>query len=176
MNIRVRFHSMRLQVRSITSKSWMKRHVNDVYVKEAKVQDLRSRSAFKLLEIHEKHKIFRKNDVIVDLGCSPGGWCLIAKRFVSFTNSLGGKIIGVDLLPMESIEHVEFIQGDFLRIDTQRSIIRSVCGSNHTHVNDMLSNPISSSTTAIITPFIPCINVIMSDMLHNSTGMITHRA
>ena len=139
------------QIRCITSKSWLKRHVNDVYVKEARTQELRSRSAFKLLEIQEKHKIFRKNDVVVDLGCSPGGWCLITKKYVS-------KVVGVDLLPMEAIDGVEFIQGDFLDKSVQRRIIQYVRPEEH-----------SARTAAGVG--VPCINVIISDMLHNSTGI-----
>lgn len=95
--------------RSKTSKAWMMEHVNDVWVQRAKAEGWRSRAAFKLLEIEAKDKLFRPGEAVVDLGCTPGGWAQVAARRV------GGqtKVIGLDLLEMDPIPGVQFIQGDF---------------------------------------------------------------
>lgn len=84
-------------------------HVNDPYVKLAKEQGWRSRAAFKLMEIDDKDHLLRRGEVVVDLGCTPGGWSQVAAKRVGET----GKVIGLDLLEMQGIHGVEFIQGDF---------------------------------------------------------------
>jgi len=84
-------------------------HVNDPYVKLAKEQGWRSRAAFKLMEIDDKDQLLKRGEVVVDLGCTPGGWSQVAARRVGEA----GKVIGLDLLEMQGIHGVEFIQGDF---------------------------------------------------------------
>lgn len=95
--------------RSKSSHRWMRRHVSDAYVKRARQEGYRSRAAYKLLEIQERDRIIRPGQVVVDLGAAPGGWSQIARELV------GGKgaVMALDLLPMEPIPGVEFIQGDF---------------------------------------------------------------
>lgn len=95
--------------RNKTSKAWMHEHVTDAYVQRAKAQGYRSRAAFKLLEIDEKDRLFRPGHVVVDLGATPGGWSQVAVAKVGGK----GKVIAVDLLPMDSIAGVRFIEGDF---------------------------------------------------------------
>jgi len=95
--------------RSKSSKRWLTEHFDDPYVKQAQKLGMRSRSAFKLLEIDEKYHLIKPGSCIVDLGCAPGGWSQIA---VERTGS-AGRVIGMDLLPMERLEGMEFIQGDF---------------------------------------------------------------
>ncbi len=89
--------------------SWIRRQQTDPYVKAAAQKGYRSRAAFKLLEIHQKDKLFRKGMCVVDLGAAPGGWSQVAAELVG-TN---GKIIAVDLLEMKPITGVRFIRGDF---------------------------------------------------------------
>lgn len=91
---------------SRTSKAWMREHVNDPYVKLAKQHGYRSRAAFKLDEINARDHLIRPGMLVVDLGATPGGWSQIAAR-------LGAKVIALDLLEMDSIAGVTFIQGDF---------------------------------------------------------------
>lgn len=94
---------------SKTSKQWMKEHVNDPYVQLAQKEGYRSRAAYKLLEIDEKDHLLRPGMVVVDLGATPGGWSQIASTRVGAQ----GKVIALDLLPMQPLARVEFIQGDF---------------------------------------------------------------
>ena len=96
------------------SKEWLAQHINDPYVKLAQQKGYRARGAFKLLEIVDTEKLLKKGDVVVDLGCSPGSWCqVVRERLVGPGGVIDGRIIGLDMLPMEPIAGVEFIQGDF---------------------------------------------------------------
>ena len=95
--------------RSKSSKKWLAEHFDDPYVKKAQQLGYRSRSAFKLLELHEKYGLIKPGARVVDLGCAPGGWSQVAVKRVG----KAGRVIGLDILPMESLEGVEFIAGDF---------------------------------------------------------------
>jgi 23S rRNA (uridine2552-2'-O)-methyltransferase len=95
--------------RSKTSKQWMDEHVNDPYVKQAKIDGYRSRASYKLIEINDKDKLFRAGSVVIDLGAAPGGWSQIAAPVVGGQ----GRVIASDILPMDGIGGVTFIQGDF---------------------------------------------------------------
>lgn len=88
---------------------WAKRHINDPWVKRATSQGYRSRAVFKFKEIDEQDKLLKPGMVVVDLGSAPGGWSQYISR--KFSNRI--TVIAIDLLPMEPIDHVEFIQGDF---------------------------------------------------------------
>ena len=90
-------------------RNWMNEHVNDSYVKKAKKQGYRARSAFKLEEIDKKYKLLRPGLNVVDLGAAPGGWCQYARTRLGKKDNL----IAVDLLPIKPIDGVEIIQGDF---------------------------------------------------------------
>ncbi len=96
-------------MKSSSSRAWLNEHVNDAYVHQAKQAGWRARSAFKLLEINEKDKILHDGDVVVDLGSTPGSWSQIAQKIVGSN----GQVFALDILPMEPIEGVHFIQGDF---------------------------------------------------------------
>ena len=95
--------------KSKSSKGWLKEHFDDPYVKEARRLGYRSRACFKLIEIQEKDHLIRAGMSIVDLGAAPGGWSQLAAQWV------GGKglVIASDILPMDALPGVEFIQGDF---------------------------------------------------------------
>ena len=95
--------------KSKSSKRWLAEHFDDPYVRMAQQQGLRSRSAFKLLEIQEKYDLIGPGMTVVDLGAAPGGWCQVARPLVGER----GRVIGLDLLDMEPVPDVEFIQGDF---------------------------------------------------------------
>ncbi len=95
--------------RSKSSNSWLREHFDDHWVKLSQEKGYRARSAFKLEELHEKDGLLNNVSNIVDLGCAPGGWCQVARR----KTAKNVRIIGMDILPMEPIEGVEFIQGDF---------------------------------------------------------------
>ncbi len=94
---------------SKSSKSWLKAHVNDTYVKKAQIDGYVSRAAYKLLEIHKKEPIFKQGMRVIDLGAAPGGWTQVAKELIGDK----GQVIALDRLPMEVPPNVVFIQGDF---------------------------------------------------------------
>ncbi|MFQ3208035.1 23S rRNA (uridine(2552)-2'-O)-methyltransferase RlmE [Alteromonas sp.] len=95
--------------RSKTSKQWMDEHVNDPYVKKAKIDGYRSRASYKIIEINEKDKIIRPGNIVMDLGSAPGGWSQVVAKLVGES----GRVIASDILPMDGILGVSFIQGDF---------------------------------------------------------------
>ena len=99
------------------NKAWLHDHINDPYVKQARKEGYRARAAFKLKEMDETLGLIRPGDCVVDLGSTPGAWSQYVRRKLSPTGAavgaLNGRIIGLDLLPMEPIEGVVFIQGDF---------------------------------------------------------------
>ncbi len=94
---------------SKTSNAWMKEHINDFFVKQAKKEGYRSRAAYKLLEIHERDKLLKPGMAVVDLGAAPGGW----SQVVAHKIGRNGKIVALDLLEMAPMPGVDFIQGDF---------------------------------------------------------------
>lgn len=95
--------------RSKSSARWLREHFTDEYVKRAQEEGYRSRAAYKLLEIDEKDRLLRPGLTVVDLGAAPGGWSQLAARLVGGQ----GAVIALDVLPMEPLAGVEFIQGDF---------------------------------------------------------------
>lgn len=96
------------------SKDWVMQHINDPFVKLAQQKGYRARAAFKLTEILDAEKLMRRGDVVVDLGSTPGSWSQVAReRLVGKEGVIDGRILATDILPMEPIAGVEFIQGDF---------------------------------------------------------------
>ncbi len=95
--------------RSKSSTRWLEEHVNDPFVKQAQIDGYRSRASYKLLEINTKDKLIHPNMLVMDLGSAPGGWSQVSAKLVGHK----GRVIASDILPMDSIAGVEFIQGDF---------------------------------------------------------------
>ena len=95
--------------RSKSSTEWLKEHFNDEYVKLSQKEGYRSRAIYKLKEVQEKDRIIKQGMTVVDLGAAPGGWCQYAVELVGKK----GRVIGSDILPIDPIPFVEFIQGDF---------------------------------------------------------------
>lgn len=127
--------------RSKSSKRWLTEHFDDPYVKRAQKMGLRSRSAFKLLEIHDKYKLVKTGACVVDLGCAPGGWSQVARDKVG----KNGRVIGLDILPMEPLAGVEFVQGDFTDEDPLARLQRQLNGQ--------------------------AVDLVLSDMAPNMSGM-----
>src|SRR6516165_8061211 len=114
---------MKVQVRagkgrSLSSKLWLERQLNDPYVARARREGFRGRAAFKLIEIDDKHHLLKKGARVVDLGAAPGGWSQVAAKRVGAAEGKGregnGRVIAIDLLAMPPIPGVDFIQLDFL--------------------------------------------------------------
>src|ERR1700710_574479 len=96
--------------RTLSQKRWLERQLNDPYVARAKREGFRSRAAFKLTEIDDKHHVLKGGARVVDLGAAPGGWSQVAVKRVGPR----GRVVGIDILPMDPIAGVEFAQIDFL--------------------------------------------------------------
>lgn len=110
--------------RSKTSKGWLQEHVNDHYVHQAQKDGYRSRAAYKLLEINDKDKLIKQGTVLADLGSAPGSWCQAAARIVGPS----GKVFALDILPMDPVPGVDFIQGDFREQDVLDSFVQLLGG------------------------------------------------
>src|SRR5690349_25139892 len=95
--------------RSKSSHRWLQEHVNDPFVKQAQKDGYRSRSAYKLIELNDKDRLIKPSMRILDLGSAPGGWSQVASRLVGRK----GRVLATDILPMDPIANVDFIQGDF---------------------------------------------------------------
>jgi 23S rRNA (uridine2552-2'-O)-methyltransferase len=95
--------------RTKSSSEWLRRHVNDPYVKQAQLDGYRSRSAYKLIELNEKDRLIKPGMRILDLGSAPGGWSQVAGKLVGRK----GRVLATDILPMDPIDNVDFVQGDF---------------------------------------------------------------
>ncbi|MGF6113014.1 23S rRNA (uridine(2552)-2'-O)-methyltransferase RlmE [Pseudomonas sp. ADAK2] len=123
--------------RSKTSLKWLQRHVNDPYVKQAQKDGYRSRASYKLLEVQEKYKLIRPGMSVVDLGAAPGGWSQVTSRLIGGQ----GRLIASDILEMDSIPDVTFIQGDFTRDDVLAQILEAVGNSQvDLVISDMAPN------------------------------------
>lgn len=128
--------------RTASSQRWLERQLNDPYVARAKREGYRSRAAFKLVEMDDKYRFLKPGQRVVDLGAAPGGWAQVAARRVGSAEGKG-RVVGIDLLPIESLPGAEFIELDFLAEEAPQRLI------------DMLGGPA---------------DVVMSDMAANATG------
>ncbi len=105
--------------RSRSSKMWLQRQHSDDYVKRAVAEGYRSRAAYKLLEINQRDKLLKPGMTVVDLGAAPGGWSQVAVDLVK-----PGRVFALDLLPIESLEGVDIIQGDFTESDVYAELVK----------------------------------------------------
>ncbi|MGY4492343.1 23S rRNA (uridine(2552)-2'-O)-methyltransferase RlmE [Pseudomonas putida] len=123
--------------RSKTSLGWLKEHFNDPYVKKAQKDGYRSRASYKLLEIQEKYRLIRPGMSVIDLGAAPGGWSQVTSRLIGGQ----GRLIASDILEMDSIPDVTFIQGDFTEESVLAQILEAV-GNSHVDlvISDMAPN------------------------------------
>lgn len=122
--------------RSLSSQKWLERQLNDPYVARAKREGYRSRAAFKLLEIDEKYHILKPGQRVVDLGAAPGGWSQIAARKVGPK----GRVVGIDLLPIDPMPGVEFIELDFLDESAPGRLVEMLGGPADIVMSDMAAN------------------------------------
>ena len=130
-------------VRSKNSKQWLREHFDDAYVKKRRADGYRSRASYKLLEVQGKDRLIKPGMTVIDLGASPGGWSQVAVDLVGAK----GKVISNDILPLDHIEGVNFIQGDFTEKAICDSILKELAGS--------------------------AVDLVISDMAPNITGVKT---
>ena len=109
---------------------WIARHISDPYVKRSVAEGFRSRAAYKLAEIDDKDRLLRPNMVVVELGAAPGSWTqVVRQRLSTRAGTVSGRVIAVDLLPMEPLPDVEFILGDFHDEAVERQLIDLLAGA-----------------------------------------------
>lgn len=135
---------------SKVNRAWLNDHVNDTYVKLAKKEGYRARAAYKLQEIDETFRLIKPGDLVVDLGSAPGAWSQYARRRMSpktatgggaAAGALNGRIIALDILPMEPVEGVLFLQGDFREDEVLQRLTLELQGSKaDLVVSDMAPN------------------------------------
>ena len=123
--------------RSKSSKRWLDEHVNDPYVKKAQVDGYRSRASYKLIELISKDKLIKPGMLVLDLGSAPGGWSQVVAPMVEPR----GRVIASDILPMDTIADVDFIQGDFTEQDVFDQIMEKLdAASAELVMSDMAPN------------------------------------
>ena len=128
--------------RKIGSTLWLQRQLNDPYVAKAKSEGLRSRAAYKIIELNERYKLFRKGMRVVDLGAAPGGWSLVAAPIVG-TTADKPLIVGIDFLDMDPIEGVILLKKDFNDADAPQALIDALGG----HKVDLVMSDMAAPTT-----------------------------
>jgi len=125
--------------RSLSSKRWLERQLNDPYVARAKCEGVRSRAAFKLAEIDARHHLLEPGARVVDLGAAPGGWSQIAAQCVGAAEGRG-RVVAIDLLEMEPIAGVEFLALDFLDPQAPERLKAALGGPADAVLSDMAAN------------------------------------
>lgn len=129
--------------RNKTSKAWLHEHLNDPYVLRANAEGYRARAAYKLMEIDDRDRLFRRGAVVVDLGAAPGSWSQVAMQRCA----PGGRVFALDLLPIETLHGVDFLQGDFTEDAVLAELERRLDGAR--------------------------VDVVLSDMAPNLSGVAT---
>ena len=122
--------------RSLSSKLWLERQLNDPYVARAQREGFRSRAAFKLIEIDDKHRLLKSGARVVDLGAAPGGWSQVAAKRVGAK----GKVVAIDVLDMPPIAGVEFVELDFLDQRAPDALKAMLGGPADVVLSDMAAN------------------------------------
>ena len=125
--------------RKLSSKLWLERQLNDPYVAQARREGLRSRAAYKLIEIDDKYHFLKPGMSVVDLGAAPGGWSQIAAKRVGAADRRG-KVVAIDLLEMPEIPGVSFAQLDFLKEDAPDRLLKMIGGRADVVLSDMAAN------------------------------------
>ena len=129
--------------RKLSSKLWLERQLNDPYVARAKREGFRSRAAYKLIEIDDKARLLKKGARVIDLGAAPGGWSQVAARRVGAQ----GRVVAIDVLPMDAIAGVDFAQLDFLRADAPEKLRVMLGGPADVVLSDMAANATGHAKT-----------------------------
>ena len=133
--------------RSKSSGRWLKEHFDDFWVKKAQEDGYRSRASYKLLEIQEKDKILKPGMNVIDLGAAPGGWTQVAAKIVGEK----GVVIASDILPMDSIADVEFIQGDF----TEQNVLDEILAITNNRQFDLVISDMAPNMSGLAAVDLP---------------------
>lgn len=129
---------------SKSSAAWLQEHHKDHYVKKSKADGYRSRAAYKLLDLNKKYTLFKKGMSVVDLGAAPGGWSQVVQGLVTEH----GRVYALDILPLDPLAHVQFIQGDFTENEPYEELLQLTKGKSIDWViSDMAPNMSGNTTT-----------------------------
>ena len=153
--------------RTKSSGAWLNEHVHDTYVKLAQKQGYRARAAFKLLEINEKDKLITADTVLADLGSAPGSWSQVAME------SIGprGRVFAMDILPMEPVKGVEFIQGDFREEEVLQQLVDLLNGQKlDLVISDIAPNMTGNTVTDQARSFYLCELALDFAAVHLKSG------
>jgi 23S rRNA (uridine2552-2'-O)-methyltransferase len=131
--------------RSQSSRRWLERQLNDPYVARAKREGFRARAAYKLSEIDDKAHFLKKGARVVDLGAAPGGWSQVAAKRVNAPQD--GRVVAIDILPMETLAGVDFMQLDFLEHDAPERLKEMLGGPADVVLSDMAANATGHART-----------------------------
>lgn len=131
--------------RSVSSRRWLERQLNDPYVARAKREGMRSRAAYKLMEIDDKARFLKKGARVIDLGAAPGGWSQVAAERVGAPKQ--GRVIAIDVLAMEPVAGVEFIKLDFLDHAAPDKLKEIIGGPADVVLSDMAANATGHART-----------------------------
>jgi 23S rRNA (uridine2552-2'-O)-methyltransferase len=124
-----------------SNREWIERHLADPYVKRSVQDGYRSRAAYKLIEIDDRDKLLRPGAVVVDLGAAPGSWTQVIRQRLMRNGRLEGRVLALDLLPMEPLDGVDVIQGDFREEEVEQALARALAGGRVDAVlSDMAPN------------------------------------
>jgi 23S rRNA (uridine2552-2'-O)-methyltransferase len=127
------------KARSLSSKLWLERQLNDPYVARARREGLRARAAYKLIEIDDKHRLLKSGARVVDLGAAPGGWSQVAAKRVGLAQGRG-RVVAIDVLDMAPIAGVDFVRRDFLDARAPDEIKALLGGPADMVLSDMAAN------------------------------------
>jgi 23S rRNA (uridine2552-2'-O)-methyltransferase len=141
LKVRVKTSKRRKQ----SSNLWLERQLNDPYVARAKREGFRSRAAFKLMEIDDKARVLKKGARVIDLGAAPGGWSQVAAKRVGAPQQ--GRVVAIDVLAMDSLPGVEFMQLDFLAADAPDKLKAMLGGPADVMLSDMAANATGHAKT-----------------------------
>ena len=156
---------MKKTKRAKKSRTWVIKQHRDQFFKKAKVLGYRSRAAFKLIELNKKFNFIKKNSNLLDIGSTPGGWSQVASKIIT-----NGKIIAVDITPMEKIKNVSFLNNDFSDQSTQDKIFKFFSDKSDIIVSDMAENTTGNKTGDSIRT-----NNLCADVINFSLKMLTKK-
>jgi 23S rRNA (uridine2552-2'-O)-methyltransferase len=156
---------MKKTKRAKKSRTWVIKQHRDQFFKKAKVLGYRSRAAFKLVELNKKFNLIKKNSNLLDIGSSPGGWSQVASKIIT-----NGKILAIDITPMEKIDNVVFLNNDFSDKKTQDKILKTFNDKIDVIVSDMAENTTGNKTVDSIRT-----NSLCSDVINFALKMLTNK-
>ena len=156
---------MKKTKRAKKSRTWVIKQHRDQFFKKAKVLGYKSRAAFKLIELNKKFNFIKKNSNLLDIGSTPGGWSQVASKIIT-----NGKIIAIDITPMEKLDNVIFLNNDFSDLSIQKKILKTFNNKIDVIVSDMAENTTGNKTVDSIRT-----NSLCADVINFSLKAITNK-